>query len=99
MEEAVNRSAVQSLMCTMEGLIVEMEMLQNLLTLYAEHREDQITHIRPSEAWTVECVLRRQDLGLALLRAIEEKVQAITKEANQVTADGYALCGMAYTPA
>lgn len=99
MEEAVNRSAVQSLMRTMESLIVEMEMLQNLLTLYAERREDQILHIRPKEAWTVECVLRRQDLGLALLRAIEEKAQAITKEASQVTADGYALCGMTYTPA
>lgn len=73
---------VANIAADLDCLVVEIEQLSDLLTLYDEHREEELNGVNPEEPWTVAVLLRRQSLGLSLLRAIEEKNRAIQDTAT-----------------
>lgn len=82
---------VSEMASTMEGLYIEIEELNNLLQLYDEHREDELQGVSMEEPYTVIALLARQNLGAALLEAIEAKAQSIKAMAEDATKTGYEL--------
>lgn len=80
---------VSEMASTMEGLYIEIEELNNLLQLYDEHREDELQGVSLDEPYTVAALLSRQPLGLALLRAIEDKGRHIQEAAKKATDEAY----------
>ena len=74
---------------TIEDLYIEIEELNNLLQLYDEHREDELRGVSLDEPYTVEVLLSRQQLGLALLRAAEDKGRRIQEAAKVATDEAY----------
>lgn len=67
---------VRTAAAELDGLDVELEQLLDLLLLYDEHREGELRGVSPEKPWTIEVLLRRQNMGLSLLRSIEEKAKA-----------------------
>ena len=82
---------VSEMASTMEGLYIEIEELNNLLQLYDKHREDELQGVSMEEPYTVIALLARQNLGAALLEAIEAKAQSIKAMAEQAVKTGYEL--------
>ena len=80
---------VSEMASTMEGLYIEIEELNNLLQLYDEHREDALQGVSLDEPYTVAALLSRQQLGLALLRAVEDKGRHIQEAAKKATDEAY----------
>lgn len=80
---------LMELVSSIEILTVELENLASLLQLYDEHREGELQGVSLDEPYTVAVLLSRQHLGLALLRAIEDKVRHIQKAAMAATDEAY----------
>ena len=68
---------LHSVVIDLEGIEAELELLNDLLQLYDEHREEELSGVKMDEPYTVACLLNRQNLGLALLRSIEDKARSI----------------------
>ena len=90
---------VIELASTMEGLYIEIKEINSLLQLYDEHREAEFHNVSLDEPYTVEALLSRQHLGLALLRAIEDKARNIQKAAKKATDEAYKTARASKAPA
>ncbi len=82
---------LMELASNLESLTVELEHLTNLLQLYVEHREDELQGVSMDEPYTIIGLLARQNLGVALLDALESKAHHIKDLAEQATKNGYEL--------
>ena len=82
---------LHSVVVDLEGIEAELELLNDLLQLYDEHREDELQGVSMEEPYTVIALLARQNLGAALLEAIEAKAQSIKGMAEDATKTGYEL--------
>lgn len=86
-----DQKKVFAIASALEGIGFEMEHLINLLTLYYEHREDEIGGVDPEQPWTAAAALNRADLGLALLNAIETKTGSIAAALKKAEEEAYTL--------
>lgn len=68
---------LMELASNLESLTVDLENLASLLQIYDEHREDELQGVSAEEPYTIIGLLARQNLGQALLDAIEAKAQDI----------------------
>ena len=81
---------LMELASNLESLTVELENLASLLQIYDEHR-DELQGVSVEEPYTIIGRLARQNLGQALLDAIEAKAQDIKAMAEEATKTGYEL--------
>lgn len=82
---------LMELASNLESLTVELENLASLIQIYDEHREDELHGVSAEEPYTIIGLLARQNLGQALLDAIEAKAQDIKAMAEEATKTGYEL--------
>lgn len=61
----------------LDNIAIGLDELTALLQLYDEHRENELTGVDPKEPYTVAVLIARQELGLALLLAIEDKANRL----------------------
>lgn len=90
---------VSEMASTIDGLYIAIEELDNLLQLYDEHREGELDAVDIDQPWTVAVLINRKDLGLALLRAIEDKVAGIKDLTASTAQKAYDLARSTKGPA
>jgi hypothetical protein len=69
-------------------ITTELEDLSALVQLYDEHSEREVAVLDRKEPWAAEVFLKRRDLALALLGAIEEKIAHITGKVAKLSERG-----------
>ena len=85
------RQELMELASSIEVLSIEIESLNDLLQLYAEHREDELGGVSLEKPHTVISMLARQNLGASLLGAVADKASHIQKLSEDITKRGYGL--------
>lgn len=75
----------------LDDISIGLDELTDLLQLYDEHREDELAGVDPKEPYTAAVLIARQGLGLALLRAIEDKASRLQEFAASTTKKAYEL--------
>ena len=70
-----------------------------MLQIYDEHREEELAGVDPKEPYTVAVLITRQELGLALLRAIEDKTNRLQELAAATMKRAYSLARGEEVPA
>lgn len=83
----------------LDNITIGLEELAALLQIYDEHREKELAGVNPKEPYTVAVLIARQELGLALLRAIEDKANHLRELAAATMKRAYSLARGEEAPA
>lgn len=83
----------------LDNIAIGLDELTALLQIYDEHRENELTGVDPKEPYTVAVLITRQELGLALLRAIEDKANLLQELAVSTMKRAYELARSTKGPA
>ena len=83
----------------LDNITIGLEELAALLQIYDEHREEELAGVDPKEPYTVAVLIARQDLGLALLRAIEDKANQLKELTAATMKRAYSLARGEEAPA
>lgn len=89
--ENTNNICPADIASALECISINLKELTALLQLYDEHREDELAAVDPKEPCTVAVLITRQDMGLALIRTIEDKAAHILELATSATRRAYKL--------
>lgn len=96
--EAIGEIRPVDIASALDNIAIGLDELTALLQIYDEHRENELTGVDPKEPYTV-AVLIRQELGLALLRAIEDKANRLQELAASTMKRAYELARSTKGPA
>ena len=83
----------------LDNITISLEELAALLQIYDEHREEELAGVDPKEPYTVAVLITRQELGSALLRAIEDKTNRLQELAAATMKRAYSLARGEEAPA
>lgn len=83
----------------LDNIAIGLAELTALLQLYDEHRENELAGVDPKEPYTVAVLITRQELGLALLRAIEDKTNRLQELAAATMKRAYSMARGEEVPA
>ena len=83
----------------LDNITIGLEELAALLQIYDEHREEELAGVDPKEPYTVAVLITRQELGLALLRAIEDKTNRLQELAAATMKRAYSMARGEEVPA
>ena len=83
----------------LDNITIGLEELAALLQIYDEHREEELAGVDPKEPYTVAVLITRQELGLAMLRAIEDKTNRLQELAAATMKRAYSMARGEEVPA
>lgn len=83
----------------LDNITISLEELAALIQIYDEHREKELAGVDPKEPYTAAVLITRQELGLALLRAIEDKANRLQELAAATMKRAYSLARGEEAPA